>query len=448
MKKDLTQGSIIKNLTVFSIPFVLSTLLQVLYGLADLFIIGQFNGADVITAVSVGSQFMHMVTVMIVGLAMGSTVMISHSIGAKDNLLTAKNIGNSCTLFGLLSICASILFILLINPLTKIIAVPPESLNQTKSYILICFTGIPLITGYNVVSSIYRGIGDSKSPMIFVAIACVINIAVDYLLIGVYKMGAKGAALGTVIAQGFSLLLSVLFIAKKGIGVKLKKDDFIPSLKTVKAIFAVGLPIAMQDSFIQISFLVITAIANTRGIQIAAAVGIIEKMIGIMFIVPSSMMSSISAISAQNAGAKLNQRAKKTLLYGIMISSTISVIFIIITEFKAEELTALFTREEKVIIYGSQYLRAYVIDCLIAGLHFCFSGFFTAYQKSKLSFIHNIISVITTRIPLSYLATVLWPENLFPMGLAAPLGSLLSVIICLIFYAVYFKGEKINKLTA
>lgn len=445
MQKDLTQGSVGKNLIWFSLPFLLSYFLQTFYGLADLFIIGQFNGAEVTTAVSVGSQLMHMVTVIIVGLAAGTSVMIGRSVGAKKTDETAKSIVNSTIFFLIFSLILCFLLILLVNPILSVLSVPKESWEQTRLYLLICFAGIPAITAYNVIASIFRGLGDSKSPMYFVIAACIINIIVDYILIGILDMKSMGAAIGTVLSQAISVVISLLYIKKRGLGVKLSKTDFKMDKKTIKAILGVGFPIAVQDGFIQISFLVITAIANSRGVAIAAAVGVVEKIIGIMFLIPSSMLSAVSAIASQNAGAALHSRAKKTLYYGMLISTVVGLIFSVATQFCSEWLVGLFTKDSDVIVYGGQYLRSYVFDCIFAGFQFCFSGFFTAYRKSILSFIHNVISVFTTRIPLCYLATIKYPENLFPMGMAAPLGSLLSTIICLVFFVIFFRKLKDEK---
>lgn len=448
MTNDLTQGSVFKNLLRFSLPFFLSYFLQTFYGLADLFIIGQFNGAEITTAVSVGSQLMHMVTVIIVGLEAGTTVMIGRSVGAKNKQETASVIGNSSSFFLIFSVALCVLLMIFINPIISILSVPEESIEQTRLYLMICFAGIPAITAYNVISSIFRGLGDSKSPMYFVVIACIINIIVDYILIGIFDMKATGAALGTILSQTVSVIISLIYISKKGLGTEVKKSDFKMNGKVVKSILGVGFPIAVQDGFIQISFLVITAIANSRGVAIAAAVGVVEKIIGIMFLIPSSMLSSVSAISAQNAGANLHTRAKKTLYYGMLITTVAGLVFSIATQFCSEQLVGLFTKDSEVIVYGGQYLRSYVFDCIFAGFQFCFSGFFTAYRKSILSFIHNIISVFTTRIPLCYLATIKYPENLLPMGMAAPAGSLLSTIICLIFFIIFFRklrDEKSNE---
>lgn len=444
MAHDFNRGSAAKNLVCFSLPFLLSYFLQTLYGLADLFITGQFNGADVITAVSVGSQVMHMFTVMIVGLANGATVMIAQSIGARNERNAAAAIGTSASVFVLISLAAGAVLILLAGPIASLLSVPPESLAQTKMYLTVCFAGIPFITAYNVISAVFRGLGDAKSPMFFVAIACAVNIAADYILIGVFDMKALGAAFGTVLSQAVSVVISLLAVLKKGIGIKLCLKDFVPDKKMCAKVFGVGIPVAVQDGFIQVSFLVITAIANTRGVEIAAAVGIVEKIIGIMFLIPSSMLSAVSAIVAQNVGAGQHQRASLTLRCAVLLAAGAGLVISLCTQFCAGGLVSLFTSDKSVVVYGGQYLRTYVFDCIFAGIHFSCSGYFIAYQKSVLSFLHNLLSVALVRVPFAYLATQLFPSTLYQMGLAAPSGSLLSCIICALFLLVFFR-EKMFK---
>lgn len=448
MKKDsqLTEGSVFKKLVFFSLPFLLSSFLQTFYGLADLFIAGQFNGSATISAVSVGSQLTHMLTVIIVGLSMGSTVMIGHTIGAKKKEEAGKAIGNTVILFSIFAILLTVVLLISVDGILRLLKVPQEAMEEAHAYAFICFAGVPFITAYNVVSSIFRGLGDSKRPMYFVAIAGVINILLDYLLIGPLHMGAAGAALATIIAQLISVILAVVYMR---LGIKdlpVEKKNFRMDQKTMKDILGVGIPIAAQDGFIQISFLVITAIANRRGLEVSAAVGIVEKVISFLFLVPSAMLSAVSAIAAQNAGAGLHERSKKTLFYAITIGVVYGIIVSIICQFQAENILLLFSSNEpKVISMGAEYLHSYVFDCIFASIHFCFSGFFSAYQKSILSFIHNVISVLVIRIPVAYLATIWYPATLYPMGWAPPIGSLLSAIICIIAYVILkkkFFGEK------
>lgn len=442
MEKDLTTGSVLKNIVFFSLPYLLSYFLQTLYGMADLFIIGQFNGVDRITAVSVGSQVMHMLTVMIVGLAMGATVTIGKAIGGKKLEQASITVGNTITLFMGVSIVMTILLLLLVKPIVAVMSTPAEAVSETIIYLTICFIGIPFITAYNIISSIFRGLGDSKSPMYFIAIACVANIILDYLFIGGLHLGAAGAALGTTLSQTVSVIVALCVVLGRKTGITLKRQYFKPQMETMGQILRIGIPIALQDGFIQIAFIVITVIANRRGLNDAAAVGIVEKFIGIVFLVPSTMLSTVSALSAQNIGAGKHERASATLRYVIMIAVGFGIIVAVITQFTGKDIVGIFTNDESVIVLGDQYLRSYIWDCVFAGIHFSFSGYFCAYGLSGISFLHNVLSIICVRIPGAYFASLYYPDTLYPMGFAAPGGSLLSAIVCVIAFCIVRKRRR------
>jgi len=449
MEKNLTTGSVFKTVVQFSFPYLLSYFLQTLYGMADLFIIGQFNGVGSTTAVSIGSQIMHMLTVMIVGLAMGATVMIGRAIGANKLEQAARTIGNTVTLFMILSILLTAGLLLAVEPITAVMSTPAEAVSGTISYLTICFIGIPFITAYNIISSIFRGMGDSKSPMYFIAVACAANIALDFFFIGVCRLDAAGAALGTTLSQTISVFVSLAVIAKRKTGISLTKQDFKPHVETMQGLLKIGLPVALQEGFIQISFIIITIIANKRGLNDAAAVGIVEKLIGIMFLIPSSMLSTVSALASQNIGAEKHERARLTLRYAILIAVTWGIAAILVMQIAAEPFVSLFVDEAKpgsleVIHLGGQYMRGYVWDCLFAGINFSFSGYFCAYGLSLVPFIHNSISIILVRIPLSYLASKYFMNTLFPMGLASPTGSLLSVFICVGVFVWLRKKQRVK----
>lgn len=444
MEKNLTTGSVFKSIIFFSLPYLLSYLLQTLYGMADLFIIGQFEGVASTTAVSIGSQVMHMLTVMIVGLAMGSTVLIGQSVGANDKKSAATNIGNTVTLFMLLSLILTVILLVLVKPIVSIMSTPTEAIPGTIDYLTICFIGIPFITAYNIISSIFRGMGDSKSPMYFIAVACAANIGLDYLFMGPLHMGPAGAAFGTTLSQAISVITSLAVIFRRKSGISVTKNDFRPQHTVMGKILKIGFPIALQDGLIQISFIVITIIANRRGLNDAAAVGIVEKVMSFLFLIPSSMLSTVSALGAQNIGAGKAERAKLTLRYAALIAVCFGTVTAITIQFIAEPVVALFTNAAtqdgaETVRLGGQYLRGYVWDCIFAGIHFSFSGYFCACGKSIISFIHNIIAILLVRIPGVYLTSLLFPATLFPMGLATAAGSLLSVMICAAAFIIYSK---------
>lgn len=442
MEKNLTRGSVFKTIISFSLPFLLSYFLQILYGMADLFLIGQFNGVDSTTAVSIGSQVMHMLTVMIVGLAMGSTVMIGKAVGADQREEISAAVGNTVTLFMGVSAVLTVVLLVMVKPIVSVMSTPAEAAQGTVAYLTICFMGIPFITAYNIISSVFRGMGDSKSPMYFVAIACAANIVLDLLFIGVMGMGPAGAALGTTLSQTISVAISLWIIMKKQKGLSLRKTDFRPQKNRMATLLKVGIPVAFQDGFIQIAFIVITVIANQRGLNDAAAVGIVEKIIGILFLIPSTMLSSVSALCAQNIGAGRHDRAKKTLMFAVLICVSFGLLSVSVMQLAAEPFVGLFTEDGDVIRLGSQYMRGYVWDCILAGTHFCFSGYFCAYGLSLISFLHNIASITLARIPLAYLASICFPDTLFPMGLATTAGSGLSVIICIGVFLWLERGKR------
>lgn len=443
MERDLTSGSVWKNIVYFSLPYLLSYFLQTLYGLADLFIVGQFDGVASTTAVSIGSQVMHMLTVMIVGLAMGTTVNIGRAVGARDSQKASKVVGNTTVLFVGVSVVLAVVLLVLVQPIVRVMSTPAEAVEGTARYLTICFIGIPFITAYNVIASIFRGLGDSKSPMYFIAVACVANIALDYLFIGALHMGPAGAALGTTLSQTISVAVSLLVILKKKTGISVKRADFRPERVTMGQVLKIGVPIAAQDGFIQVAFIIITIIANRRGLSVAAAVGIVEKIISFLFLVPSSMLSTVSALGAQNMGAGKYERADQILRYAMGIAVGFGLIVSLLIQIIAGPVVGLFTTDATVILLGAQYIRGYIWDCIFAGVHFSFSGYFCAYGKSEISFVHNLIAILCVRIPGVYLTSKIFPDTLFPMGLATVAGSLTSVVICLIAFHILKRQKKV-----
>ena len=436
MQRDLTSGSVLGNTIYFSLPYLLSYFLQTLYGMADLFIIGQFEGTASTTAVSIGSQVMHMITVMIVGLAMGSTVTIGRAVGAGDSRQAADEIGNTVTLFSGVALGVMTLLLFCVRPIVSVMSTPEQAVEGAVRYLTICFVGIPFITAYNVISSIFRGMGDSRSPMKFIAVACAANIGLDYLFMGAMHMGPAGAALGTTLSQALSVAVSLAVIRRRGAQISLQKSNFKPDRKRISQILRVGVPVCVQDGFVQISFIIITIIANNRGLVDSAAVGIVEKIIGFLFLIPSSMLSTVSALGAQNIGAGKPERAVETLKYAIYLSCGVGLVIAVGVQFIAEPMVALFTKDAAVAAAGGPYLRGYVWDSFFAGVQFSFSGYFCACGRSELSFLHNFLSIVFVRIPGAYLTSSLFADTLFPMGLASACGSVFSIIVCVISFAV------------
>ena len=439
MQNNLTSGSVFKNILGFSLPYLLSYFLQTLYGMADLFLIGRYGGVDGTTAVSIGSQVMHMLTVMIVGLAMGATVMIGQAVGAQNRAEANRCIGN--TLFAGAAAVLTLAMLSLSKGIVRLMSTPEAAQAGTEAYLRICFAGLPFIIAYNVISAIFRGMGDSKSPMYFIAAACAANIGLDLLFMGPLALGPAGAALGTTLSQAFSVVLSLIVVVRRRMLPGLAAAHLRPQREYLGDMVKIGVPVALQDGFIQVSFLAITVFANLRGLNDAAAVGIVEKIIGILFLVPSTMLSTVSELAAQNIGAGKPQRAREVMRDAIFITAGVGLVLAGATQFCAVGLVGMFTESDTVALMGSQYLRSYVWDCLLAGIHFCISGYFCACGVSGYSFAHNAISTLCARLPLSWLASRNFPGTLFPMGCAAPAGSLVSVLVCGVLLRILAKKQ-------
>lgn len=336
-----------------------------------------------------------------------------------------------------------VILLLLVKPIVLVMSTPSEAVSGTVAYLTICFIGIPFITAYNIISSIFRGLGDSKSPMYFIAVACAANIALDYLFMGALHLGPSGAALGTTLSQTLSVILALIAIRKRDTGIRLTRSDLSPQTAVMGQILKIGVPIALQDGFIQIAFIIITIIANRRGLEAAAAVGIVEKIISFLFLIPSSMLSTVSALGAQNIGAGKQKRAEQTMWCAALIAVVFGLIVAITIQFISVPVVGLFTTDAEVARLGGQYIRGYIWDCIFAGVHFTFSGYFCACGRSEFSFLHNIIAILLVRIPGVYLTSIWFPDTLFPMGIATACGSLTSLIICLLVFR-YLKKKPIR----
>ena len=440
MEKSLTEGNSLKQILYFAFPLLLGNLFQQLYNLADSVIVGKTLGIDALASVGASSSLNFLILGFCMGLCGGFAIPVAQTFGAKEYSLMRRYVVNASVLAAGISIAIAVVTALFCRQILILIRTPENILDGAYRYLIIIFIGIPFITSYNIISSIFRGLGDSKSPMCFIATACAANIALDYLFMGVLHLGPAGAALGTTLSQAISVVVSLTVILKRR-SIVLKKSDFKPCRAVMGKILGIGIPIAFQDGLIQVAFIIITIIANQRGLNDAAAVGIVEKVISFLFLVPSSMLSTVSALGAQNIGAGKPDRAIQTLRYAVMLAAGFGVLASIAIQFTAEGIVSLFTDPSTadgaaVILFGGQYLRGYIFDCIFAGIHFSFSGFFCACGKSGLSFLHNILAIVLMRVPGVYVTSKLFPATLLPMGLATAAGSLLSVVICLIAFGV------------
>lgn len=443
-EKALTKGDVFLTLLNFSLPFLGSNLLQALYGASDLFMVGRFSDSAGVSAVATGGQVMQTLTGLAIGLTTGGTVMIAKHFGARRRAEMADTVATSLGVFGVLSLFMTAATIMMINPICALLQVPPEALALTRRYLFICANGILFIVGFNAVSGILRGLGDSRTPLYFMVIACLINVSTDLLFVGVFKMGAPGAAISTVLAQAASLLLAFLHLFRKGYLGKYRASHPMPRIRCAHDILGVGVPIAMQDGLVNISFLIITALVNRMGLTASAAVGVVEKLIVFSMLPTTAFASAVAAMVAQNQGAGLHKRARKCLSTGIGLSLLFGVACFICAQVNAAGLVGIFTTDPAVIQAGAQYLRSYSADVIIVCFVFCMNTYFSGSGNTVFPLLHSLIATFFIRIPLSWILSRPGSGSMFALGFAAPLASALSLALCVCYLRRLKREENKN----
>lgn len=441
--QNFTEGKIFAPLIRFAGPVLLALLLQTMYGAVDLLVVGQFGTSADVSAVSTGSMVMQTVMVVITGLAMGLTVLVGRKIGEGLREDAGNIIGSGIWLFGVLAVVLSLLMVFAAPSMAKLMQAPVEALDKTISYITICSAGAIFIVAYNLVGSIFRGIGDSVMPLVTVAIACVLNIIGDLVFVALFHMGTAGAAIATVFAQAVSVALSLLLIRRREMPFSLKAGAIRPSGKLIRQILILGIPIALQDLLVSISFLAITAIVNSLGLIASAGVGVAEKLCGFVMLVPSAYMQAMSAFVAQNMGAGKPQRAQKALLCGIASSLVVGAVMGYLSFFRGDLLAGLFAKDAAVISAAAEYLKAYAIDCLLTSFLFCFIGYFNGTGNTIFVMLQGIIGSFGVRLPVSWIVCRQAGANLFHIGLATPASSLVQIILCGVFFIITRRKQKI-----
>ena len=448
--QNFTTGKIFSPLIRFALPVLLALFLQAMYGAIDLLIVGQFGGdqADVfVSAVSTGSQIMMTLTFVINGLAMGLTVYVGEKIGAGKRTEAGEIIGSGISMFAILSLILTVVMVCASSALAKLMHAPAEAFDNTVWYVAICSAGTLFIVAYNLVGSIFRGIGDSKIPLLTVALACVLNILGDLLLVALLGLGAVGAAIATIFAQAMSVVLSVFIIRKRQLPFDFSRKDIRPNAAHIRPILRLGVPIALQDLLVSISFLVILAIVNDIGLDESAGVGVAEKVCAFTMLIPSAFMQSMSAFVAQNIGAMQYNRAKKALWYGIASSLLVGILIGYVTFFHGHIFASLFAKDAAIIAPAAEYLKAYAIDCIFTAFLFCFIGYFNGCGNTTFVMLQGIIGGICVRLPVSWAMSKVEPVSLFRIGLATPVSSIVQILLCAVFFVFVQHRQKKRSLS-
>ena len=435
-QRDFTQGPIARGMVAFSMPFLLSNILQALYGAVDMLVVGNYSSPDptisahILSGVNIGSQITHLVAMMVSGLTVSGTVMVGQYIGARKQKDAAETVGTMFSLMGIVGLALTVIMMLLSGPILRLLDTPPEAFEHAQSYLMICLGGTLFIFGYNAISSIQRGLGDSIRPLIFVGVACVVNVVLDLWLVKGLGMGAAGAAWATVIAQAVSLILAAFYLSRNKFIFDFKPRSFRINKEKMNLMVKLGIPSSVQSIIVNISFLVMTALVNgIGGATASAAVGVVGKFNSFAILPAVAMSSSVSAFAAQNIGAGLYDRAKKSLTVGIGMAMSISVAVFAAVQLFPAPIIAVFSPNEEVIRNGVEYMRTFSFDYLLVPIQFCFNGLIMGAGHTKFTLINGSLSSLLLRIPVAIIFGSVLGWGLMGVGLAGPAATLAGVIL-------------------
>lgn len=446
-KSDFTQGSILKKLIPFMIPILGALVLQAAYGAVDLLVVGRFGSTAGLSAVSTGSQILNLVTFVITQLAMGITVLIARYIGEKSTGQIGQLLGGAVTVFAIVSAVLFVVMVFFAKPLAVLMQAPQEAISLTTVYVRICGGGIFFIVAYNVLAAIFRGLGDSRSPLIFVAVACVVNIIGDLILVAGFHLDAAGAAIATVAAQAVSVVLAIVLLKKKDLKFGIQKKDFRINGQC-KRFLKVGLPLALQEFLTQMSFLALCAFVNKLGLEASSGYGVACKIVNFAMLVPSSLMQSMASFVSQNVGAGKPDRAKKSMFTGMGLGVIVGVVVFICVWCFGDVLTSVFTTDTAVIQKGTEYLRGFAPETIVTAVLFSMVGFFNGYEKTVWVMIQGLVQTLLVRLPLAYVMSIQPHASLTKIGLAAPVATCFGIVLNVIFYLIFtrkMEWERKNK---
>lgn len=432
-KTDFTQGSILKKLALFMLPILGALILQAAYGAVDLLVVGHFGTTSGLSGVSTGSQVLNLVTFVVTQLAMGITVLIARYLGEKKPEYIGSVIGGAGVVFAIISLVLFVVMVFFARPISILMQAPAEAVDLTASYVRICGSGIFFIVAYNLLSAIFRGLGDSKSPLLFVLVACIVNIFGDLLFVAGFKMDAAGAAIATVMAQAVSVVCAIVMLLKKDLPFKIRKSDFRLNPQC-KKFLGVGLPLALQEFLTQLSFLALCAFVNRLGLEASSGYGVACKIVNFAMLIPSALMQSMASFVSQNIGAGKPKRAKQSLFTGIGIGLVFGVTVFTLVILKGDLLSSVFTSDAAVIQSAFAYLKGFALETIFAAVLFTFSGYFNGINQTFFVMVQGVVQTLLVRLPLAYFMSIQPDASLTKIGLAAPISTAVGVLMSICYY--------------
>lgn len=439
-KMDFTQGSILKKLSLFMLPVLGALILQAAYGAVDLLVVGQFGSTVGLSAVSTGSQVLNLVTFVVTQLSMGVTVLIARYLGEKNEEQIGAVLGGAAVVFAAVSVGLFVLLVGFARPIAALMQAPEEAVDLTASYIRICGAGIFFIVAYNLLSAIFRGLGDSRSPLLFVLVACIVNVAGDLLLVAGFGMDAAGAAIATVLAQAVSVLLAVALLLKKTLPFSFAKTDFRFNSQC-KKFLAIGLPLALQEFLTQLSFLALCAFVNRLGLTASSGYGVASKIVNFAMLIPSALMQSMASFIAQNIGAGNQKRAKRAMFTGIGVGLVFGCAVFVLVLLKGDALAGIFSSDAEVVQKGFEYLKGFAPETIVTAVLFSMVGYFNGNNQTLWVMVQGIVQTLLVRLPLSYYMSIQPDASLTRIGLAAPLSTTVGIVLNVAFYIYWNRKE-------
>ena len=440
-KNDFTQGSILKKLAAFMLPILGALVLQAAYGAVDLLVVGRFGSTIGLSAVSTGSQVLNLVTFVVTQLAMGVTVLIARYLGEKKPELIGSVIGGAAVVFTLLSAVLFVVMVGFARSISVLMQAPAEAVALTASYVRICGSGIFFIVAYNLLAAVFRGLGDSKSPLLFVLVACVVNIIGDLVLVAGLHLDAAGAAIATVAAQAVSVVCAVVILLKKKLPFTIRKSDFRLNLQSRKFL-SIGLPLALQEFLTQLSFLALCAFVNRLGLEASSGYGVACKIVNFAMLIPSSLMQSMASFVSQNMGAGNPKRAKKAMFTGIGIGLAFGCAMFALVFFRGDLLSSVFTTDAAVIQNAFAYLKGFAPETLATAVLFSMVGYFNGSDKTVWVMVQGLVQTLLVRLPMAYIMSIQPNASLTMIGLAAPTSTVVGIVLNVCFFLALERRSK------
>ena len=442
-KADFTQGSILKKLVAFMMPVLGALILQAAYGAVDLLVVGRFGSTSGLSAVSTGSQVLNLVTFVVVQFAMGITVLIARYLGEKKPEKIGAVIGGGAIVFTIISVVLFIVMVCFAHPISILMQAPEEAVDLTASYVRICGGGIFFIVAYNLLSAIFRGLGDSKSPLLFVLVACIVNVIGDLALVAGLHMDAAGAAIATVSAQALSVVFAVVLLIKKELPFSIARKDFRLNPQC-KKFLKIELPLALQEFLTQVSFLALCAFVNRLGLEASSGYGVACKIVNFAMLVPSALMQSMASFVSQNIGAGKKKRAKKSMFTGIGVGLVVGCLVFALVMLKGDMLAGFFSTDAAVIENGYAYLKGFALETIVTAILFSMVGYFNGNNKTIWVMTQGLIQTLLVRLPLAYFMSIQPNASLTKIGLAAPISTMVGVVLNIGFYVYLNRAEQKN----